>query len=47
VCTPEDAYRRFSRTEIDYLVLEHCVLAKAEQPKFVDDDNRRAKYALD
>jgi carbamoyltransferase len=47
VCTPEDAYRCFSRTEMDYLVLEHCVLAKADQPKFEDDENWRAKYALD
>lgn len=26
VCTPEDAYRTFSRTGLDLLVLEHCVI---------------------
>ena len=28
VCTPEDAYRCFMRTEMDYLVLENCLLTK-------------------
>ena len=28
VCTPEDAYRCFMRTEMDYLVLENFLLAK-------------------
>jgi carbamoyltransferase len=31
VCTPEDAYRCFMRTNIDYLVLGPFLLAKAEQ----------------
>ena len=29
VCSPEDAYRCFMRTEMDVLVLENCVLYKA------------------
>ena len=33
VCTPEDAYRCFMRTEMDALVLEDCVLLKDEQPR--------------
>lgn len=33
VCTPEDAYRCFMRTEMDYLVLENFVLAKTAQPQ--------------
>jgi carbamoyltransferase len=33
VCTPEDAYRCFTRTAMDYLVLENYVLAKKEQPQ--------------
>jgi carbamoyltransferase len=33
VCTPEDAYRCFLATKMDYLVLERCVLAKADQPE--------------
>ena len=32
VCTPEDAYRCFMRTEMDYLVLENLLLAKSDQP---------------
>ena len=31
VCTPEDAYRCFINTEIDYLVLENCLLSKKDQ----------------
>ena len=34
VCTPEDSYRCFMRTEMDFLVLETCVLDKKEQPAF-------------
>ena len=32
VCTLYDAYRCFMRTEMDMLVLEDCILRKAEQP---------------
>jgi carbamoyltransferase len=32
VCTPADAYDCFMRTEMDYLVLESFLLAKADQP---------------
>ncbi len=32
VCTPEDAYRCFMRTEMDYLVIENYLLAKSDQP---------------
>lgn len=32
VSSPEDAYRCFMRTEMDYLVLENCLLDKNEQP---------------
>src|SRR5207253_7391920 len=31
VCTPQDAYRCFTATEMDLLVLENCVLRRAEQ----------------
>jgi carbamoyltransferase len=31
VCTPEQAYRCFMATNIDVLVLEHCVLLKEDQ----------------
>ena len=47
VCTPEDSYRCFMRTEMDYLVLETCVLDKKEQPKFEDPGDWRTQFALD
>jgi carbamoyltransferase len=47
VCTPEDSYRCFMRTEMDILVLEDCLLKKAEQPAFTDDTDWRLEFALD
>jgi carbamoyltransferase len=32
VCSPQDAYRCFMRTDIDYLCIGNCLLAKSEQP---------------
>jgi SAM-dependent methyltransferase len=32
VCTPEDAYACFARTEMDALVLEDCILVRDDQP---------------
>ncbi|MCK5229143.1 MAG: hypothetical protein KAR13_02695, partial [Desulfobulbaceae bacterium] len=32
VCTPEDAYRCFMRTEMDYLAIENFLLDKKDQP---------------
>ncbi|MEX0843830.1 MAG: carbamoyltransferase [Balneolaceae bacterium] len=34
VCTPEDAYRCFMNTEMDYLVIEDFVFEKTDQPKW-------------
>jgi carbamoyltransferase len=47
VCTPEDAYRCFMRTEMDYLVLGSYLLEKGQQPRFVDAENWRESYQLD
>ena len=47
VCTPEDSYRCFMRTEMDYLVLETCVLEKKDQPKFAEKSDWRAEFKLD
>jgi carbamoyltransferase len=47
VCTPEDSYRCFMRTEMDDLVLETRLLAKAGQPPLPDDAGWRKKYQLD
>lgn len=47
VCTPEDAYLCFMRTEMDVLVLGNCILYKEEQPKLSDDGDWRSQYELD
>jgi len=47
VCTPEDAYRCFMSTEMDYLVIENCFLSKAEQPAENRDQDWIADLAVD
>lgn len=47
VCTPEDAYRCFMRTEMDYLVLENLLLAKSDQPAWERDDSWQDEFELD
>jgi carbamoyltransferase len=47
VGSPEDAYRCFMRTEMDYLVLENCVLAKSDQPAAPKDESWKHEFALD
>ncbi len=47
VCSPEDAYRCFMRTEMDYLVVENFLLAKGDQPKWEKDDSWKSEFELD
>lgn len=47
VCTPEDAYRCFMRTDMDVLILENCVLIKEEQPEYKEAIDWRNEYELD
>ena len=47
VCTPEDAYRCFMRTEMDVLVLENCVLLKTEQKPLEGDTDWKKEFELD
>ncbi len=47
VCTPEDAYRCFMRTEMDYLVIENHLMSKSEQPKWEKDDSWKDEFELD
>ncbi len=47
VCNPEDAYRCFMRTEMDYLVVENFLLAKGDQPKWEQDDSWKSEFELD
>ncbi len=47
VGTPEDAYRCFMRTEMDYLVIENFLLAKTDQPEWKRDDSWKKEFELD
>jgi len=47
VCTPEDAYRCFVRTDIEFLYLEGFWLDKKEQPKLEETADWRKEYELD
>jgi len=47
VCTPEDAYRCFMRTEMDYLVLGPFILNKKEQPDWTEKQDWRREFSLD
>lgn len=47
VCTPEDAYKCFMRTEMDYLVMENCIFDKKVQPEWKEEGDWRDTYGLD
>jgi carbamoyltransferase len=47
VCTPEDAWRCFMRTEMDHLVIGSFALDKAKQPAFEDDRTWQSQFELD
>jgi carbamoyltransferase len=47
VCTPEDAYRCFMRTNIDYLVLGNYLLSKEDQKPLDKDVDWKKEFALD
>jgi carbamoyltransferase len=47
VCTPDDAYRCFMRTNMDALVLEQYVLDKGQQTASPADESWRTEFVLD
>jgi carbamoyltransferase len=47
VCTPQDAWLCFMRTEMDVLCLENVVLLKSEQAPWHEETDWREQYALD
>ena len=50
VCTPEDALRCFLATEMDVLVLEHCIIRKTDNASTQTTEERQrhlAKFDLD
>src|SRR2546428_68372 len=47
VCSPEDAYRCFMRTQMDYLVAGPYLLDKRNQPPFKEEKDWREEIQLD
>lgn len=47
VCTPEDAYKCFMRTEMDYLVVNNFILTKTDQPDWENREKWMEKFKLD
>lgn len=47
VCSPEDAYRCFMRTNMDYLVLGPFLLAKSDQHGWQEDTEWQHEFQLD
>lgn len=47
VCTPEDAYRCFMRTEMDHLVIENFLLDKRDQPHWEEKHPWQEEFELD
>ena len=47
VCSPEDAYRCFMRTHIDYLAMGPFLLNKRDQPEWKETGDWRQEFQLD
>ncbi|MBX2952697.1 MAG: carbamoyltransferase [Leadbetterella sp.] len=47
VMTPNDAYRCFMRTEMDYLVVGNFLFSKKDQPQWEEKDNWKEEFVLD
>jgi len=41
VLTPTDAYRCFMNTDMDVLVIGHCIFMKADQPKWIEKEQKK------
>jgi carbamoyltransferase len=47
VCTPDDAFRCFMRTEMDFLVIGNFLFDKSKQEKLNNDTNWKEEFKLD
>jgi carbamoyltransferase len=47
VCTPDDGFRCFMRTEMDYLVIGDYLFDKKDQEKLINDSNWKEEFKLD
>ena len=47
VCTPDDGFRCFMRTEMDYLVIGNYLFDKNQQKELLNDSNWKEEFSLD
>nr|WP_294906070.1 carbamoyltransferase [uncultured Lacibacter sp.] len=47
VCTPQEAYQCFMRTEMDYLVIENYLFSKTDQPAWKEKDDWKKTLKAD
>jgi carbamoyltransferase len=47
VCRPEEAFKCFMRTEMDYLVMGNYLIAKTDQKQLEQDVDWRKEFQLD
>jgi carbamoyltransferase len=47
VCSPQDAYRCFMRTDMDVLVVGNYVMEKSQQPEWAEEGDWRDEFQLD
>ena len=47
VCTPQEAYQCFMRTEMDYLVIENYLFCKTDQPEWKEKDDWKKTLKAD
>jgi len=47
VCTPEEAYKCFMRTDMDFLIMGNYLLNKKDQKPLAGDDDWKKEFALD
>ncbi|MBP7509248.1 MAG: carbamoyltransferase [Prolixibacteraceae bacterium] len=47
ICTPDDAYRCFMRTEMDFLIINDFIFEKEKQPEWTEKDKWQEEFKLD
>ena len=47
VCTPENAYLCFMRTDMDYLIIGDLLFDKSKQPEWTEDKRWQEEFVLD
>jgi carbamoyltransferase len=47
VCTPQDAYRGFMHSEMDYLVIGNYLFDRADQKPLPQEESEKMRFFLD